>query len=130
MLKELSGAATSQYSDVQMICNGYVYIYGSGSGSGRQDNQKLGVSIRQDVINISGNDWVNAENVQACKIGTIASAKIDEAYFDSDGCTMHKSGNARHYGTFNFITNELNATFTNSKGGLYDGKFTCSNTLH
>jgi hypothetical protein len=115
----------SEYQDIKMTCRGelikiknnFLVI----------PNQLIGLRIDKDKISLSGNPYQSVDELQVCKIGTNEYSKKDTLYFSSWSC--EKKGEigigTTKYGTYNFLTKELN--FTESSGYLnsISGKYSC-----
>ena len=115
----------SQYQDKTMVCKGSISIWTS-SGMNLVDSQIIGMRIEIDKISLNGNGYQGVDELKVCKIGSIEFSKKDVIYFDTDGCSMEgKDTNSRKYGTYNYITKELNFTQQFNIGLFNQGTYDC-----
>ena len=117
--------ACSQYQNKTMVCNGSIGLWNT-KLMNIANSQTIGMRIEGDKISLTGNRFQGADEVKVCKIGSIEFAKKDEIYFDTDGCSMTgKNSKSRKYGTFNYITKELNFTQKFDTLEFNQGTFEC-----
>lgn len=103
----MSQACSNQYPDTVMLCKGSVNTWVDGHFTAKLDDQKIGMRISDDRISLTGNSLQGIDEQKLCRIGSIQFAKKDELFFDTDGCHMKATSEARQYGTYNLISKHL-----------------------
>jgi len=115
----------SQYQDKTMFCKGSIALW-SQKGVNQLNSEVIGMRIEKDKISLSGNGYQSVDELKVCKIGSIEFSKKDVIYFDSDGCSIEgKNTRSRKYGTYNYITKELNFTQQFDIGFFNQGTYQC-----
>jgi hypothetical protein len=120
----IQGCSRSTYQDRAMLCKGKIVSRSEKGLEDLGDSFKLGLSIKSDRVSVSGNGIISGERMKGCSPTENPSSKSDEVFFSSSGCGA-KEDIGKTYGTFNYLTNELNIYHDLRETQWVQGMFQC-----
>ena len=121
----MHGCSRNTYQDRAMLCKGKIVSRSEKGSEDLGDSFKLGLSIKKDMVSVSGNGIISGERMKGCSPSENPSSKTDEVFFSSSGCGA-KDDIGKTYGTFNYLTNELNISHDLKETQWVQGMFQCS----
>ena len=121
----MHGCSRNTYQDRTMLCRGSIVSWTGGRSLYLGDSSKIGLRIENDVVSTSGNGMISVDSIKGCQPNENQYSKRDHLVFDSSGCRSSASPDNRTYGSFNYLTKELEILQAFDRLEWVSGKFKC-----
>ena len=121
----MHGCSRNTYQDRTMLCRGSIVSWTGGRSLYLGDSSKIGLRIENDVVSTSGNGMISVDSIKGCQPNENQYSKKDHLFFDSSGCRSSEAPTKRTYGSFDYLTKELQISQHFDHLEWVDGKFKC-----